>query len=296
MPNYLYRGTTLNAANEAEFANQRIEGFTAEIYRGIVPDEQVHKTVPKGTPVDELPWEDPSGNPGEPLATEQGVTGGLSDVIGTGIGFASGAVPLVFYLHERSLNGTGTRVRYTYDFFSSMPGALAWVYGGIAKGEIHTESEGLLGITSHDEGTPVVWEWGHDDIRRKTMQYEEENEVLVFEDHIDISGAVESTAIVLEGRRDPAAALGAFDGYHAGFGDEGESVARWSDEEIATALHREVRESAEAPLSDLWTLNLNSSMQEKLNVIPRDDFEWAFDGDRIIEDYDAVPQHLMGTH
>lgn len=294
MADYLYRGTSLSDANREEFAYGRIDGFTADIYRGKIAEEGLNKTVTKGTPLDELPWWTPEPGDQPYMAQEQGVTGGLSNIIGTGIDFAHGGVPIVLYLNERALNGTGQRVRYQYDFFDSVPGTLAWVYGSNIKGEIHDMDAGLVGLVSQGEDGPVVWAWGQDEIQQWSYQYESEHEVVVLDSSIDISDAVEAVAIILEGRNTPAQALGTFDGFHAGFGSDAVDVSRWSTEQQLEVLHKEVRREAATNLDNLLTINLTTNVVEKVSTIPKQGFDYAYSESWGFLDYEDLDPALLG--
>lgn len=295
MVRYLYRGTSLSKANEEEFYDGRIDGFTANIYRGRLDTESPNATQPRGVSLQSLPWWTDGGRVEDPiLREEQGVTGGLTNVIGTAIGFSTG-VPLVIYLKESSLNGTGHRVRYGYDWFDANPGALAWVYGESVDGEVRTEREGLIGLTTMGEGGPKVWVWGDRDLDSSTKTYEDEREVLVMEDHIDITGAIESVVVMLEGRRTPTQALAAFDGYHAGFGDADETdTSRWAEERVFSTLHDEVQREAAMALNDLWILDLRTQMMGSFREIPPDTVDAAYDGETVYDGPDAIPGYLLG--
>jgi len=294
MTDYLYRGTSLTAANNEEFANGRIEGYEVNIYRGRLDMFDPQETVARGTSIKDVQWWKPKGEDRGYLKETQGVTGGLSDIIGTAIGFSSG-VPLVLYLNRRALNGTGAKIRYGYDWFDHYEGALAWVYGRSVSGEIRTMDNGLMGLTTETPQGPQVWEWGHRDLNGAAMAYEDEQEVLVMDDHIDIAGACESVALILEGRRTPTQALATFDGYHAGFGGDGEDTSRWRTERVLDTLHHEIQQNSAMRIDDLWTINLTTAMLEKANVVPRNSFDFAYNGTRVIENYDAVPSYLMGA-
>lgn len=293
MTSYLYRGTSLSAANEEEFGDGRIHGFEANIYRGEFQPEGLHSTIARGTPLDDLPWRRPDPDMTPYLEEDQGVTGGLTNVIGTAIGFSTG-IPLVLYLRESSLNGGGRPIRYGYEWFNATPGALAWVYGTSVSGEIRGVNEGLLGLTTMTESGPQVWEWGKRDLDGAGMAYEDEREVLVMDDDIRVAGSMESVALMLEGRRTPTQALATFDGYHAGFGDDGVDTSRWPARQVLETVYDEMHAKAEVSLPDLWIVNLSTSIMGSMPRIPEEAFDFAYNGRAVIEDYDAVPDHILG--
>lgn len=294
MARYYYRGTSLSSAVEEELGDGRIDGFEANIYRGELDMHDPQATVTRGTPVEDIQWFTPEGEDRGYLTETQGVTGGLTNLLGAAIGFASG-VPLVLYLRRSALNGTAATVRYGLDWFDGHEGALAWVYGRAVDGEIRTPTEGLMGLTTMTESGPEVWEWGHRQLDATAMTYDDEHEAVVFADHIDIADACESVAITLEGRRSPAQALATFDGYHAGYGADRETdISRWSDEELLATLHREVRAAVPQPINDLWTLNLSTHVMESVRAVPEEAFDFAYSDGQFLRDYDAVPDYLLG--
>lgn len=294
MSSYVYRGVSMKAALDQELGPGVIEGHTSTIRKGKLDVENPQATVARGTPVDELNWWMPEGEDRPFLVEKQGVTGGLTHVLGTAISFSNPPVPLVFYLKESRLNGTAARVRYAYDWFDSYPAALDWVYGQSVSGEVRTLDEGLMALTTETANGPEIWEWGHDQLGGSAMAYEDERELLVFADHIDVAPCCDGVAIVFEGTRNPTTSLASFEGYHAGYETEGVDVSLWSRERRLDALHAKVREASNQPISNLWTINLSTTLMSKLHEIPESAFDYAYDGQRVIEDYDEVPDWLLG--
>lgn len=297
MTNYLYRGTSLSQANEEEFADQRIDGDTSTLYKGRLDMHNPHATVPRETPVQDIDWYRPDGVDPEDayLTDQQGVTGGVTGTIGTAIQFTDG-IPIVLYLRESALNGTGVGVRYNYDFFDAHPGALAWVYGRSVSGEVHAEDEGLIGLTTQTAGGPAVWEWGRVNLNQEAAVYEDEREVLVFEDSIDIAGACAAVAITLEGRRTAKQALATFEGYHASpFADASDgNVNRMRDSDVLPALHSAFHGESAMQIDNLVTINLSKSIMGRLHQIPEGAFEWAYTDTSGFVGYDEVAPFLLG--
>lgn len=284
----------MKAALDEELGRGVVSGHTSTEYRGELDMHNPDATVARGTPVDEIQWWLPDPDAQPYMTKEHGVTGGLTSTLGAAIRFSNPPIPMVFYLKERGLNGTPTPINYSYDWFDSHPGGLDWVYGESVSGEVRTLSEGLMGLTTETETGPEVWEWGRDDLQRTAMTYEDESELLVFSDHIDISPCCDGVAIILQGTRNPQTAIAGFDGYHAGFGSDGQDVSRWSDERILETIHAKVREESAQPIDTLWTINLTSTLMESMREIPPEIFDYAYDGSRMIEEYDEVPQWLLG--
>ena len=293
MPDYYYRGTSLSSAITGELGSGRIDGYTANIYRGDLDTVTPQATVARETPVDQLPWWTPKGEDRPYLTETQGITGGLTQLIGTAVGFSTG-VPVVLYLRESGLNGTPTPVRYGYDYFDSIEGAAQWVYGESVTGEVRTVEDGLIGLTTTTADGPVIWEWGQRDLNESLRVYEDEREALVLADHIDIAPACAAVAIVLEGRRTPAQALATFDGYHAGFGSDGTDISRWSETEQLEQLHEEVQSAVPATIPDLWTINLTSTIPGRVNDLQFRAFDYAYQPGRGRLNHGETPDHLLG--
>ena len=221
MTETLYRGTTLTSALLNELGTGSISGSRFEIYKGRIAAENPGKAAAKGVSVDDIDWWTPEGFDGDPYLTETvDIVGGLSDSIGTAIGFARG-VPIVFYLDRSKLSRTPTPVQYRLDWFDRTPGALAWV--SEEDGEVRGEDAGLFGLTTNTENGPQVWEWG-DTLASTATTYQDESEQLAFTRELDVSGAIMAAAVMLEGRRTVKQALATFDGYHAGFGGDDETL------------------------------------------------------------------------
>lgn len=294
-----YRGTSLRDAREKELQDGMKDGFTFNIHKGRLDMHDPQSTVAAGTPLEEIQWWTPEGEDRGYLTEQQGVTGGFTHTFGSAVGFAAGDVPLVFYFTPGGFNGTDRTIRYTYDFFDSTPGALAWVEGvgkGSATGEIHAMDEGLMGLTI--EGAPGHYQldrhWGHEDMRSLARRHEGETEVVMMESEADVQAAMDTVAVFLEGLHEPGRALAAFDGYSSGFGDPGEDVSRMGDEELLSNLHAEVRAASNIPLPDLWTVSVDTRVMDDVpNVAPRD-VDIAYDGTTVYEDGEDIPQYLLG--
>lgn len=295
MTGYVYRGVALSEANEQEFGEGKILGHETNIYRGRLDTDNPQATVVRGTPLEELPWWDDGGRVEDPiLEEEQGVTGGLASNIGTAIGF-SGGIPLVLYLKEGGLNGTASKVRYDLNWFDGAEGALSWVYGKSVNGEIRTEDEGLIGLTTMAESGPQVWVWGEDELSTSAMTYEDEREALVFDDHIDIEPALDTVATFLEDQRGPKQALDAFEGYTAVPSVyDGEDITEWSQRKATETFYREVKQAADHPLDDYWVVVLNATVHSASREVEGEYLEYAYDGDRFVEDAADLPPHLLG--
>lgn len=285
----LYRGVSLTKALSVELATGIVSGHTVSLYKGRLDTPNPNAHVSRGTPVEELAWWKPEGMEDEDgyFTETQGVTGGFTHTVGAAIGFG----PIVMYFDRL---GSGGRINYNYRYFDATPGALAWVYGDNIEGEVRDQEHGLIGLTSMGDSGPVVWRWGEDELRRDAMQYQDEREALVWDDEVDISRTLSTVAIVLEGRRTPTQMLANFDGYHAGYADEGENTARWSTEKTLATLHDEFRSRAGVDIPELWTINLNSTLMEKFARVPESAFDFAYDGEAIYDEYDAVPTRLLG--
>lgn len=297
MARYIYRGTSLSAAAEQELGEGYIEGFEYDVYTGILDKNDVDSTEPRGTLVEDLPWADPEGNPGEPLRQTQGVTGGMSNRLGTAIGF-SGGVPIVLYLAEGRLNGQTVQVRYNYGWFETYEGALPWVEGSPVTGEIRDQEAGLVGIFTDNDGERRVWKWGTDELQQSVWAYDDEREYLVFTDRVDISPALTGVVVWLEGGRTVTQALSALSGYHGGFGgfDAGDAtdVSSWSDEKKYRTLHEEVQKRSNHRIGNLYTVLHGQHVMNSVSTIPSDGFVEAYDGDRIIEDQSELPRWVFG--
>jgi len=290
MSNILYRGTSLSGAIKEELGPGVVYGDTFDIFEGRLQDGEASKTVAKQTPVDELNWWTPEGFDGTPYMTDtQSVTGGFSRLIGTAIGFSNG-VPIVLYLDESNISASLTPIRYNLGFFDHYDGSFAWV--AEEDGEVRDEDGGVVGLTTDSASGPVIWDWGTS-LERSARQYEEESELIASTEQVDVSGAIKSVAIMLEGRRTPSQALATFPGYHAGFGDSGENIGRWSEVEVLEELHRKVKERAQMPNLDLVTVNLTTNVMEKVSYLDDTGFDYAYiDGER--KPHDETPEYLLG--
>lgn len=294
MTEYYYRGVSLADANKDEFNDGRIEGYVYDIYKGRLDMDNPQSTVARGTKVEDIQWWMPEGHEGDVFLTEErGVTGGLTDVIGTAISFTGPPVPIVMYLRKDGLNGKASPVQYRYDWFDNFPGGLAWVYGETIDGEVRAMEEGLMALAVDAEGGPEVWVWGHDDLHGEGMVYTDEREVLVADDHIDIASALETVVVMLDGRWNVNNVLSVFDGYHSGYG-EGRDVREMPTAEALDALHGEVRGASNMPLPDLWTINLGTQIKGKVREVPPDALEYAYDGSSMYTDASEVPGYLLG--
>lgn len=298
MTDTLYRGTSLSSAVEAELDTGKIEGFTHNIYEGELDMHDPQSTVARQTPVSELQWWTPEGfdaDERDPYMTKtQPVTGGVTNRIGTAIGF-SGGVPIVFYLQEGSLKPNPTPVRYGYDWFDSYRGGLAWVMGKNITGEVRGANEGLIALTTSTADGPKVWHWGKHELERRTRDHDDERELLARSEAIDISDACKGVAIMLEGRRTPTQALATFDGYHAGFGDETEiNTGRWKETRVLETLHEEVRQKAKMPVPNLYTVNLTTQMLGSYREVPAEGYDYAYTEAEGRMDYEETPSFILG--
>lgn len=296
---YYYRGTSLTDAADRELGTGRLDGATFTMYKGEIREPDRSKTIPRGTPVADLPWWTPEGHPEDDAGhrTETvAVTGGLTHTLGTAIGFATG-LPLVFY-YDRSALGRSMAVSYDEAFFEDVPGALAWVTGAGTTGEIRSFQGDLYGLTrapSEPSVDAAVDEWFGTGLRTRARRHRDEREVLVRESSIDVAQACEAIAIVTEGGIDPQTVLAQQDGYHAGFGDaDATDIARWSDEEILAELAQMVRDAAQGKSPTVYGIGLDTRMMEKFPGVPDDDIAWVYDGDRVSDDPNAVPGFLLG--
>lgn len=291
----LYRGTSLTAANAAEFGIGKTTGFEANIYSGRLDTETPNAHRPRGMPIDELPWWTPDETVEKGYLTEtQGVVGGITPNLGTAIQFSEG-IPIVLYLDESA--ASPARVSYNYQWFDSMPGALAWVAGGQVDGEIRTHDEGLVGLsTTGENDQPLVHSWSQDDMQSKSVQYVDEREWLVFDESVDVSGAIEAVATVIESSRGPKSVLAGMDGYHAGYRDYPDKVdvSEYSDREALLQIHTEISDQFATPIDNYWVVLLSSRLLEGFESVPADTFEVACDGQRCVTEVSDLPGYLLG--
>lgn len=291
----IYRGLTLDEANESEFPDRVIRGAEYDIYYGRLEGQKPDATIARLTPVEELSWWDDGGRVDDPILRKtQGITGGMTHTIGTAIGF-SGDIPIVLCLDESALNGSAMPVDYRRSWFDSVEGALAWVQGGQISGEVRTEDEGLIGLTTDTEFGPAVWEWGRDRVRATSMQYYGEHESIVRSSSVDIEGALMDVVTYLESQRSPKQVLSLFEKYTASPRyEDGIDISEWSDEEIMRALYQSIRDRANDPLENYWLVVLDSVIMDDVWQIPRDTFVRAYDGSSFYTDPDDIPPHLLG--
>lgn len=293
MGDYYYRGTSLTAASEQELATGEVSGFTTTLYKGEFRSQYPDAAVARETPVRDLPWWTPEGHEGTGYITEtQPVTGGLTNTLGTAVGFARG-IPLVFYIDQSAVRGGP--VQYRKDYFDAQPGALAWVYGDNISGEVRSPQGDLYGLVSETSTGPVVWRWGVDQLRTDARQYQDEREVIALTDAISLPRTASAVALVFEGPRTPQTVLANLDGYHAGWGDEDEvDVTRWSDEEVLAELHAIVRNSGEYVPPRIYSVGLGVRLMEKFANIPLDGVSFTYDGQELVDGPDGVPEWVFG--
>jgi hypothetical protein len=289
--NYVYRGSSFKKLQGQEFSTGEIEGHTASIFRGRLDTETPHATVPRGTPVEDLPWWVPEGIEDKGYVVEEkGVTGGLTRTLGTAINFG----PVVLFLNQRDMRHTPVQVSYNYGFFDGYEGALSWVKGGNVGGEIHTEEEGLIGLVTETETGWTVTDWGKNQMEVLSMRHTDERELLAAQDSISVDRSLESVGMYLQSRRSVTRMLADQPGYHSGTrrGD-GIDASAMDESEAARRLHELIQGRANRHLPDFWLVVLNSKMMEHFHEVPEGTFEYATDGTSIVADRARVPGHLL---
>jgi len=295
MSRYYYRGSSWSDSKDAELGVGKVLGDTYTIYAGVFDDNVLYKPVAPGRGVEELPWFTPEGFDGTPyIERRRGVTGGLTESVGTAMGFASG-IQLVFYINQSSLNGRSARVQYKREWMTEFEGALAHIVGEEVSGEIHDQDTGVVGLTREDAYGPVVQHWGPDSLDGMAMAVEEEREVIVQAPSIDLTPCCDAIAIVQMGRVTPQKQLLTLDG--AGINTLPESaypVNELNTEEAQDLLHQEIRERAAIDPQGLISLNLSTTDVSTVGVIPESAFEYAYTQQDGFLDYDEAPGYLLG--
>jgi hypothetical protein len=276
MSNYMYRGGSLSGFNDSEFVTGEIKGREFTIYKGEIRDPPAE--VPKGTPVDQLPWWSPEGFEDEPYFTETaGVTGGVTYNIGTAINFGSG-LPMVLFLNES--NFSCSRVSYGYDFADSVPGAAAWVLGDFTEGEVRTPEHGLLGIVESGESGPQIGDWGKRAITTGLQGFVEERECLVHSSSINVDRSLDHVVSYVTPSAIPRYVRG--------------TSVNDSPRDVVPELWGSIVADAVRDIADeFWVAALNTTLLEQVREIAPRAIDFAYDGERVY-DSGEVPEFILG--
>lgn len=286
MHDRVYRGTSLQAAEDEEFATGDIHGKAFTNYEGWMDPESTDGEY-DGEYVENLPWE-----VGPPEADEQAVAGGISDRLGAAQTFAKGAIPLVFHL-DRSQIPDLVDVGYHYDFYDAFEGALAWVDGS-ATGELRVNGE-LMGLLAENDGRVAIKYWGQS-LRDRARQYQDEMEkVITGSERVPVEGATD--AVVTYTRR-PMANLTALDGYYriessyAKDDPDAVVVREWDDERILAALYDELRERVPNRY-DAYVVHVERMLVQASWGYREEDVNAVYDGNGRTSPENA-PEFLLG--
>lgn len=282
MHDRIYRGTSFEMAKDAEFSDGQVRGRQIDLVTGFIDPDDVDEDWAGGV-VDDLPWE---------LGPDYGsasIVGGLSNRLGAAASFAAGGIPLVFHFREGQLP-TIRSVRYEYDWFNGVEGAMAWV-DGVATGELRI-NEDLRGLLV-DEGDAQRIRYYENGVRDRARQYNEEMEqIITGNDRVDISGA---TRAVVSYINRPVAALASRPGYarlDTKMTTDETIVGDWSDERALRELFDIVNEAA-PEWAEVWVAQINKVLaMERWGFQP----EWV---DRVIGpegemDGSQAPEWLLG--
>jgi hypothetical protein len=295
MTDLVYRGGDFVTGFRRELQDGRLRSSPVSVYSGLLEMGDVNQTVPKTTPLDELPWSERGGGPKPYTEDTYPVIGGISRSITTAVGFSRG-LPMLAYLDRASLPPELSEVAYDLRYFNSTPGALAWVVGDLIDSEIRDVERGLVGLSLDAEYGPAVWEWGQSDLRYAARLYSEERELIALTESMDIRPAIKGIALMLEGR---LTAKGVLDSERSLlYGNSGAgpaSLARVPQLEVLDTLYSAIERLTTIPIPEMWIVSLTrGGLPKGESSIPTDAFEYAYDGSQQYRDPDAIPQYLLG--
>jgi hypothetical protein len=295
MSPYYYRGTSWSMSRTMEFRKGIVKGNTYNIYAGQFDDNDLYKHIPSGTSVEDLPWFEPEGNDIKPyIERRRGVTGGLTESLGTAAGFASG-IQIVFYIEQSRISGRAARVIYDRDWMTDFEGALAHIAGPETTGEVHDTREGIVGLTSTTPSGDVLESWGVDELARQSTSLEEEREVIVQERQIDLSPCCDAIAILQLGRVTPNAQLEKLRTTGGrNIRNPPTPASELTEEEAQFTLHKEIRERSAIDPQLLITLNLSTRDISLVDTIPESAFSYAYTQDDGMMEYDEVEPFVLG--
>lgn len=279
---HLYRGASLSQFNEQEFRTGEIAGGTYTVYRGTQPREGGMPSVQPGTPLEDVPSWTPEGEDRKWMVEEVGITGGITDNIGTAVVFGGG-VPMLLYLDESRTNAM--RLQYTRRDFDGIPGGLPHV--NEEDGEIRyftpENEERLVGLVRDAPAGPEVHRFGYDEMEMEAMQHGREHEWVHQDTSLDISRALDGTATFIQ-RRGLDSLLSAL-----GFEQEG-----LTDAQIMRIAHSAIIKEANMDITPYWLVLLDSVMLEQFAEFEEDWIDMAYDGE-MIRAPDEVPPWVRGA-
>lgn len=300
---YLYRGEPM-----VEFINEELE-------QGLVLGRSypvVYMEMPESEKNTMHQASSPSTLPGRITnISYEPVTGGWSQTLGSGrhFGTVSYRIGLTAYMDPAKIDAKLTAVQYTEEYAQNHPEAVARI-DDLTDAALVVNGE-FWGLLSSREGEDVedwpAMKWGRQAVARMTNKhYADEFEVVAEAEEVDVSNSIERL-VTFAGAGTTTSTLNTMIDHIVEEMGKGARVARSfkdkPDDERAEFVYDYVWQRLPGKYRNDYALLVQSSLNDARKADRRvdpDNFEFVYDGDRMIRDYDAAsewvnPENLTET-
>lgn len=280
---YLFRGNTLEDMNELVFDDMQINGNTFPIYSISTSEDEVDGDEVLYKRVDDLPY--------DVTETAVDITGGVTPALGTAfnLNMSTREQHVIIIIDSNEVSNDLRPIEYNIDFMQANEGVLPRI-DTLTTGEVRVNGK-IAGLTKDR----TVNGWGDGALERAGYKsYSTEQELFRYGKTIDVSGAIRGVLSIYGSEMTPKPE------------SVYNSVTRNKDVKYDTSMYISSREAVER-LYDMATDQLPQSvvsgyriivtkdpqkeLRKESQFISRSDFEYMYDGERFIEDYDLLGQY-----